>query len=314
MADQFAEYYKDYESGYLLRDAQVGIVRAFKLTGLFPKQEIPTKKVNVINSTPIDKFVDKTGKMKKMAKGTKARKIVGEVETAGGLSLTHSEIEYIIENEVLEEPTFNLQDEILAMSYVVGLDIEEVVYNACKASALIAPDSSKLNKNWDDAATTLDKIIGDVTEFEASAYDKPIDLNWFAYGNRANVELTKKCGVSVENYQIPQNEFVIKNSKNFMNAEHFYGGSNMADGEIFGGDINNPGLKIFYKNYSNPNVKNAPMPQGMEAFIPPVKMLMYDTSDKETEPQTIIKVAAAAGAYPIQKGNKLFRYADILSS
>lgn len=314
MADQYAEYFKDYESGYLLRDAQVGIMKAFKLTGLFPKQAVPTKKVNVINSTPIDKFVDRAGKLKKMAKGTKARKILGEVETTGGLVLTHSEIEYVIENELLEEPTFNLQDEILAMSYVVGCDIEEVVSKGVRDHAQLAPDASKLNKNWDDPTTTLDKIIADVTENEAAAFDKPLDLNWFAYGKRADVELTKKCGVSVENYQIPQNQFVIKNTKNFMNAQHFYGGSTMTDGEIYGGDIDNPGLKVFYKNYSNPNVKDAPMPQGMEAFIPPVKMLMYDTSDKETEPQTIIKVAAAAGAYPIQKGNKLFRFDDILAA
>lgn len=313
MTDQLAEYYKDYEQGYLIRDAQVGTVRAFNLTGLFPKQEVPTKKVNVINSTPIDKFVDKTGKQKKVAKGARARRIIGEVETAGGLKLVHSEIEYVIETEDMEEPTFDLRGEVMAMSYVVGMDIEETVYNGIKNNAKIAINDTYKNGDWDNSATTLEHIISDITEIEGAARATPYRINWLAYGNRANLELVKKCGLSVEDYIIPQNQFTIDSAVNLMNARHFYGGTNMEDGEIFGGDINNPGLKVVYKKYSNPNVKVAPMPEGMQAFAPPIKMLMFDNSDKETEPQTIIKIAAAAGVYPIQKGAGLFYEDNILA-
>lgn len=313
MVEQLTDLYKAYESGYLLRDAQVGVTRAFNLTGLFPKLEVPTKKVNIINSSPIDKFVDNTGKMKKVAKGAKVRRIVGEVETAGGLRLTHSEIEYIIENEDLQEPTFDLRGEILAMSYIPGLDIEEVVANGIRTNAQIAADPDKINGDWDGAETTLDDIISDIIEFQGASRSTPYRLNWFAQGNRANLELIKKGGLSIEDYAIPQNEFNINDATNFLNARHFYGGSFMEDGELFGGDLNNPGLKVVYKKYDNPNVKDAPMPEGMAAFAPPVKMLMYDNSDKETEPQTIIKVACTAGVYATQKGAGLFKYDDILS-
>lgn len=313
MADQLTDVYNSYANGYLLRSAQKTVVRGFELSGLFPMKGVPTKKVNVIDSTPVDQFVDKTGKMKKVAKGARVRQIRGEVSTAGGLKLTSHEIEYVIENEDILEPGFDLVGEINGLAYVLSCEVEETVAAAVRANAQIAADSSKVHGDWDNTATTLEHIISDVTEFEGTARLTPYRLNWFAGGNRANIELVKRAGVSVENYTIPQNEFTIDSSINFMNAQHFYGGKYMNDGELFAGDVNNPGLRIFYKDYQNPNMKAAPMPQGLEKLAPPMRMLMYDNSDKEAEPETIIKLALAVGAYPINKGAGLFKYSDILS-
>jgi hypothetical protein len=182
MVDQNSDIYKSYADGYLLRDAQVKIARGFELTGLFPKQEVTTKTVNVIKSTPLDKFVDKTGKMRKIAKGARARQIRGEVETADGLRLTQLEIEYIIEDEDLHSEVFDLNGEIGAMSYIMGQDIEEIIYNAAYNNAAIT--STSLNGNWDDAGATLETIIEDVVQMQSEARDTPYRLNWFAYGKR----------------------------------------------------------------------------------------------------------------------------------
>lgn len=315
MADQLTDIYKEFESGRLLRFGQKNMVKGFNLTGLFPFEKVPTKKVNVITSTPIDKFVDKTGKQRKMAKGARVRQIKGEVETAGGLSLVHNEIEYVIENEDMNRPEFNVYDELKAMVYILSMDVEELVTKVARENAAISiPSGVTLNDNWDDSGTSLEHIIGDILEMQATSFDTLYTLNWFAQGKRANVEFGKRVLQSVEDYTLPQNQFVIENVANFMNARHFYGGRYMNDGEIIAGDFNNPGLKVFFKDYTNPNVKSAPMPKGLEQLAPPMKMLMYDNSDKESEPQTTIKVACAAGAYPIRKGEGLFRYADITST
>ena len=315
--EQFTDYYRDYEQGYLIRDAQVGTTRAFVLTGLYPKISVPTKKINVINSTPIDKFVDKTGNMKKVAKGAEMRRIVGEVPSAGGMMLAYQAIEYIIENEDMLEPTFNLRDEIMAMSYVHGMDIEQAVYNGIVAAAgsegISLSDSYKKG-DWDNQAITLEDVVSDLIEIGSSAHGTPYRINWLAYGQRADAELKKRANLSLEDYTIPQNQFPIKDSVNFMNARHFYGGFTMGDGEIIGGDLNMPGAKIVYKNYTNPKMSQAPMPEGLGDFAPNIQLLMYDDSDKNPEPKTTIKVASAVGVYPVQKGAGIFYEDDIMTA
>jgi hypothetical protein len=309
MVDQNSDIYKSYADGYLLRDAQVRIARGFELTGLFPKAEVDTKKVNVVKSTPLDKFVDKTGKLRKLAKGARARQIRGEVETTDGLNLTQCEIEYIIEDEDLHSEVFDLQGELGAMYYILAQDIEEVVYNKIVAEAAIS--SSSLTGNWDDAGATLETIIEDIVQMESEARDTPYRLNWFAYGSTAHNLLLKKAGVSIEDYTIPQNEFTIDGSISLQNARHFYGSREMGVGEILGGDIDNPGLRLFYKKYNNPNVKQAPMPVGMEKFLPTINMMMYDNAETQSDPETTIKVTCAVGARAMNDGAGLFRHADI---
>jgi len=314
MADLTAQLINDYKNGRLIRLAQEKMVRGFNLTGLFPMKPVATKKVQVIDSTPIDKFVDQTGKQRKVAKGAKVRQIIGKVETTDGLTLTHNEIEYRIENEDLEDnPTFDIFAEVSAMAYVLAMDIESAVAASFRANAQLAVDSGvTIHANWNESTTALEHITDDVAEFEACSRLTPYQLSLFAQGNRANVEMIKRVGASVENYRLPTTDFDIDSVLQFMNARHFYGGRYMNDGEIFGIDPLNPGLTVFYKDYTNPNVKPAPLPQGMEKLAPPIRMIMFDTAETETEPQTVIKVANAVGAFPRRKGEGLFRYADVL--
>jgi hypothetical protein len=310
MVDQLQALMKDYRNGYITTDAQVQVAQGFVLTGLFPKQEVTGKNVNIIKTTAIDKFEDKTGKMRKMAKGTKARRIVGEVAAADGLTLTHNEIEYIIESDVFNEETYNVNEEIGAMCYILAQDIEGIVYDKIVANASLSPTVA--NHDWDGAGTTLEMILADIIDIEDVALNTPYDINWLAYGRTGRKALLKKAAQSVEDYMIPQNQFPIKDSISLMNSRHFYGGREMGNGEILGGDTNNPGLKVFYKRFRNPNVKQAvPLPQGMADFAPALNVLIYNNQDTETEPQTFIKVACAVGAYPIQDGAGLLRYADI---
>lgn len=312
--DQKTQLYEDYTNGYLLRDAQVGMVRAFNLIPLFPSAGVKGSKLTVIKSTPIDKFKDKDGGYKKVAEGADVRRIVGEVETADGLTLVHNEIEYVISNEDMNRPTFNLPDELKAMTYVLGLDAEEVLAKAIRAAAKIKVDADKLTGKWADSGTTTDILTSDVTEIIAASRGTPIKINWLAYGNRANIELTKKCGIAVGNWKIPQNEYEIDSAISFGNAQHLYGGEFMNDGELFGGDINNPGVKVFYQEFENPEVKQAPLPEGMNPkFAPFMRMMMFDDSKTSTKPKTTIKVANAVGAYIPQEGHRLFSLEDILS-
>lgn len=307
---QLTELLEDYRNGYLVSDAQAQLARGFVLTGLFPKTEVTGKTINVVDSTPLDRFVDKTGEMRKIAKGARARRIIGEVKTAQGLKLTHNEIEYIIETEDLETEGFDINEEIGAMAYILSQDVEAAVYTAAASNAQLT-SSTGVTANWDDAGSTLEDILNDIVQFQSDARLTRYRLNWFAYGTSAHTYFLKKSQASLEDYTIPQNQFTLDDTVSMSNARHFFGGSEMSAGEILGGDLNNPGLRVFYKKFTNPNVKAAPLPAGMEMFAPAIKMLVYDNAETKTEPQTVIKVACAVGAYPRNEGAGLFRYADI---
>jgi hypothetical protein len=309
---ELKKIYADFEKGMYLAEAQVSIVNGYNLAGLFPKIEMDTKKVTIVDSTPIDKFIDQTGKKKKVAKGASARKIRGEVVTPDGFKLEHNEIEYVIENEDMLHPTFNLIQEIQAMGYVLATDIDQVVYNTVKDHGQLITDN-KIVGGWGETATELKTMIRDISRLKKSMRPKPYSVDLFAYGDEADTELKARAAQSVEDYQLPQNGFNVEDTLNLMNARNFWGGLNMDDGEVFGFDSKNPGLDLIFKKYSNPNIKSIPTIQGMEALLPPINMLMFDNSKEETEPQTTIKVATTCGAYPRAKGERMIQYADIIS-
>lgn len=311
MAD-LKKIYADFEKGMYLAEAKVNVVNGYNLAGLFPKIEMDTKKVTIVDSTPIDKFIDQTGKKKRVAKGASARKIRGEVITPDGFKLEHNEIEYVIENEDMEHPTFNLIQEIQAMGYVLAVDVDKVVYDVIKDSATLISDS-KIKGLWGADATELKSMIRDMSRLKKSMRPKPYSVDLFAYGDEADTELKARAAQSVEDYQLPQNGFNVEDTLNLMNARNFWGGLNMEDGEVFGFDSKNPGLDVIFKKYKNPKIKSMPTIQGMESLLPPINMLMYSNEDTETEPQTTIKVATTCGAFPRAKGERMVRFPNIVS-
>jgi hypothetical protein len=314
---QLINYYNDYETGYLYRDVQDSVVRGYELAGMFPRQAVDTKDITVIESNPVNKFTDKYGNQVKVAKGAKVRVIKGEVPESGGFKLVYRGFEYIIENQDMENPTFDLYEDIRAMGYEIGTMIEESVAKAFRTYAAeegMAVADADFHGKWDDEATTMQDLIDDYVEMERVARPTKYRLNWFGLGDKAHGELAKKCGKSIEKYTIPQNQFTIDSAINFQNAQSFYGGKYLTDGEIFGGDLNNPGLKLYFKRFPNTNVKSAPMPKGLEKLAPPVGFLMYDNSKEELEPQTMIKMGACWVVAPRDKGKGLFYKQNALTA
>lgn len=304
--------YADFENGMYLATAKETIVKGYKLAGLFPKKELDTKQVTIIDREPIDKFKDQTGKSKKIAKGASARKIRGKLVTPEGFKLVHNEIEYIIENEDMEHPTFDLVSEIQAMSYVLADDIDKSVYDTVKENAKVVQDN-KIKAKWGEDATDIKAILADLIRFRGSIRPKPFNINAIAMGSEANIELTSKSAQSTTAYTLPQNGFEIEDSLQMANSQNFWGGIKMDDGELFGFDLQNPALDVLHKKYKNPKITSVPTIPGMESIVPQISMLMYDDSEKSTEPQTTIKVATTSGAYPRAKGEKMIRYPDIIS-
>ncbi len=223
----------------------------------------------------------------------------------------HNEIEYIIENEDMEHPTFDLTSEIQAMAFVLGDDIDLAVYDTIKENARVVKDT-KIKAKWGMDATDIKSIVADLMRFRASVRPKPFNINAIAMGSEANIELVSKSAQSTIAYSLPQNGFEI-DSLQMANAQNFWGGIRMEDGELFGFDLQNPALDVLHKKYRNPKVKSVPTISGMESVVPQVSMLMYDDSERSTEPQTTIKVATTSGAYPRAKGERMIRYENIIA-
>lgn len=304
--------YADFENGTYLAELKTSMVEGYKLAGLFPLMKVDNEQVTIVESTPIDKFLTQTGKSKKLAKGASARKIRGEVITPEGFKLVHNEIEYSILNSDMEHPNFNLMDEISAMGYPLSLDVDEAVYNTAKDNATLVNDP-KIAKAWGDAATDFKSVLRDVMRFQNSILPKPYDIDLIAYGKESNIELKARAGQSTSNYKLPQNGFEIKKALDLANAQHFWGGRIMEDGEAFGFDSNMPALDVIMMKYHNPKIKSMPSVPGLESLLPPVSMLMFDNSDEEHRPRTTIKVACTAGAYPRAKGERMIRFPDFVS-
>lgn len=307
------QIYADFEKGMYLAEAKLAVVNGYKLAGLFPKIEMDTKKVTIVDSTPIDKFISQTGKAKKVAKGASARKIRGEVITPDGFKLEHNEIEYVIDNEDMEHPSFNLTQELQAMGYVLASDIDRIVKGCITTHATVVTDN-KIKGGWEGVAITLQDIIKDVTRFKKAIRPKPYNINMLPMGDEADTYAKTYAAVSTENYEIPQNGFGIEDTLPFLNSRIFWGGLNMTDGELIGLDSNNPALDVIFKKYKNPKVKSVPSIPGMEALLPPINMLMFDSSETETEAQTTIKMATTCGAYPRNQGERMIRYPDIVTA
>lgn len=307
------EIYADFENGTYLAELKLSMVEGYRFAGNFPLMKVDNEQVTIVESSSIDKFLTQTGKSKKLAKGASARKIRGEVITPSGFKLVHNEIEYSIPNKDMEHPNFNLMDEINAMGYVFANDLDEIVYNTAKENATLVTDD-KIIGEWSENATEFKSLVRDVIRFQSSIRPKPYNINMIAYGSEADVELKARAGQSVSDYTLPQNGFTVKDTLDLVNAKNFWGGVNFDDGEAIGFDRDMPALDVIMMKFNNPKIKSMPTIEGMENLLPPVQMLMFDNSETETKPRTTIKVACAVGAYPRAKGERMIRFADLVST
>lgn len=289
------------------------MVEGYRFAGNFPLMKVKNKQVTIVESTPIDKFMDQTGKSKKLAKGASARKIRGEVVTPSGFKLVHNQIDYSILNDDMQHPNFNLMDEISAMGFVFANDVDETVYKTAKENATLVSDD-KIIKEWGENATEFKSVLRDVMRFQAAIRPKPYEIDRIAYGSEADVELKSRSSQSVSDYKLPQNGFTIRSALDLANAKHFWGGMNFDSEEGIGFNSNIPALDVIMMKYYNPKIKSMPNIEGMESLLPPVSMLMYDNSETEHEPRTTIKVACTAGAYPREKGARMIRIEDLVSA
>lgn len=307
------EMYADFEKGMYIAEAKMDIVDGYKLAGLFPKTETKTKKATVVDAEEIDKFKDQDGKDKKIAKGASARKIRGKVTTPDGFKLYLREVEYVIDNEDMEDPSFNLTGEIKGMSYLLAGDIDAIVNNCVEENAIEITDED-INGNWDSEDVDEQGVIQDVSLFTAGIRPNPYLINTLALGNKADTWLKIKSAQSVENYELPQNGFKIRDTISLLNNRCLWGGVSVDDGAMYGFDTDNPALEILFKKYKNPNVKSVPPIPGMEALLPPISMLMYDNSQWESDPQTTIKVGVTVGAFARNNGKRMIKYPNVLSA
>lgn len=296
--------YSDYENGFYITLARETITKGYILAGLFPYRTVRASKATIVDTKPIDQFVDQTtGETRKMAKGAKARRVRGVSVTPSGLELTYQQVDYMIKNEDLADPAVNIPHEIQSLSYIFALDINEDIVKSVREHAEKVP-ASKITGDWGNDATEYRSIMRDIRRLKDSKADKQANIDLLALGLEADFELDTKSAAETLPYQIPATEFTLEDTFNVLRTKCFYGGKGMKPGETFGFDSKQPGLDVIFQEFDNPNINmKVDIDPGLQSLAPPMGMLMYDDSDTEPKPTTTIKMFCAYGIWPHQKGD-----------
>lgn len=302
--------YDDYNDGFFIRLAKEAIASNYNIAGLFPFQAVPANKATIVEEAPIDKFVDQiTGKLIPLAKGARARRLRGTTVAPNGLTLHHSEFVYEIDWEDLKDPSINLGTEIQSMSYLAALEINDIALECVRNNAQKVTDS-KIKGGWEKDTTEYKQIARDIRRFKDQSKIYKQDL--LALGDDAKFEVDTKSAIEAMSFEMPKNGYTIEDVIRTMSTNVFAGGQGMNLGEVFSFSSLVPGVNLRFQEFDNPNVLDAGIDPALAKLAPPIKMLLFDNSDKETKPTTTVKVAYACGAFPSHKGKAMFQLADIL--
>ena len=302
--------WNDYYNGMYIINSAETIIEYSNLLGYFPQIRTDTKDVTILEEQPLDKYLKKLPKGKKIAKGASARKFRGEVISPKGFKLESHQIEYTINNDDMLHPSFNLANEVNAMSLILATDIDNSI-RTCAIENAVAVTDPKVKKGWSDG--TYADILSDILRIKKTLRDNAINtLDTFMYGDEAITELASKSQVESMRYEFQKTGFYVDDTMDISNARHSFGGTMFDDGELIAFNSQIPALDVIYKNYTAPGVKTVPTIPGKEKITPVVQMLMTDNTDEEFVGQTTIKMGVTVGAYPRANGNKMVRIPNIL--
>lgn len=302
--------YDDFNNGFFIRLARESIANNYNVAGLFPFQGVSASKATIVENAPVDKFVDQiSGKLRPLAKGASARKLRGTTVAPSGLVLKFSEIEYEIDWEDLKDPSINLGTEIESMGYIAALEINDIALECVRNNAQKVSDS-KIKGGWEKPENEWKQIARDIRRFRDLS--KLYNLDLLMLGDDAKFEVDTKSAIESMSFEMPKNGYTIDDVIRTMSTNVASGGQGMDLGEVFSFSSLVPGVNLRFQEFDNPNMQDAGIAPELAKFAPPIKMLMYDNSDKETKPTTTIKMAWACGAFPVRKGKAMFQLADIL--
>lgn len=308
---KYAKIYSDYERGMFIAQAQEVILHQNPIIGLFPKREVNTKEITVVEEQPIDKYKDKMPKGKRLAKGASARKFRGELVTPKGWTMVKHAIEYAIAKEDLENPMYQLTNEVGAMAWILGVDMTNTVFDTALKYAKVVDDENIQGK-W--ATCEYDDILSDIVYMKKQLRDKNINkIDNFIYGDEGITKLAAKSQVESMRYAFQSEGFYVDDVMRISGANHFWGGQDIADEEVLGFNYDIPPMEIFYKKPSNPKVRSVPQVPGYSEVAPCISMLMYDDSETNDEPVVTIKMSCTMGAFPIDGGKRMIKIPNILS-
>lgn len=313
MAEQskYEKIFSDYYRGMYVLQAQEQILHTNPIIGMFPKQEVDTKDITVLEEQPIDKYEDKLPKGKRLAKGATARKFRGELVQPKGFKMVKHAIEYVIAQEDMENSYYNLSNEVNAMSWILGKDMTATIYETAKKYAKEVDDAN-IGCQW--ATADYDDILNDIVYMKKQLRDQNINkIDNFIYGDEGITKLASKSQVESMRYEFQKEGFYVDDVMRISGANHFWGGQDLEDPEVIGFNYNAPPIRIYYKRPSNPKVRNIPAIRGYEEVSPCINMLMYDDSETNDEPVVTIKMSCTLGAFPIAKGNRMIRIPNILN-
>ena len=309
---KYEKIFSDYHRGMYVVQAQEQILHTNPILGLFPRQEVDTKDITVVEEQPIDKYEDKLPKGKRLAKGASARRFRGELVQPKGFKMVKHAIEYVIAQEDMENSYYNLSDEVGAMSWILGKDMTNTVYETAKKYAMEVDDAN-IKGEWNTAE--YDSILNDIVYMKKQLRDQNINkIDNFIYGDEAITKLASKSQVESTRYEFQKEGFYVDDTMRISGANHFWGGQDLEDGEVIGFNYNAPPMKIYYKRPSNSKVRSIPQIPGYEEVSPCISMLMYDDSETNDDPVVTIKMSCTLGAFPIAKGNRMIRIPNILSN
>lgn len=299
--------YDNYRTGFYIRTIQDAIVNNFTIAGLFPAKGVPATRATMIEERPINDLIKQiTDKKAKLAKDASARHIRGVTLTKNNIQLNHEEFIYEILMEDLEDPMVNLTEEIQKLGYAYSYMINSRIMDTVRKAA-VTVDPSIMEGGW-STATDSEVILRDIRRMQDTFKDEPgIKADTIFANYNADFRLKTRFAGNTLAWEIPSTGFTYRDALNVMDMREVYGGMDIEENEFFVTDSRNPAITVLFKEFSNPAVGSYPSNPYYANVSQPIKMLMYNDADANTNPSVFVKIASCFAAYAKGKGRYIGR-------
>lgn len=188
-----------------------------------------------------------TAKARPITEGAELTQIRGTAKTGKAMVLDFYGLEYKVTPELEEDPAFDLNTEIMDLSYTLGALIEDKNIERLLANAK-APKANSINGTW--ASKELNAIQSDIIDMQ-DAFDETDyteELTGLFYNKKQYNSLRKHLNYSVEKYQLPEDGYInaIKNPIDFVDSLHHSARNRIPEGTSLGFDLLNAPATVYY--------------------------------------------------------------------
>lgn len=208
-----------------------------------------------------------TAKARPVTEGAELTQVRGSAKTGKAMVLDFYGLEYKVTPELEEDPAFDLETEVMDLSYTLGALVEQENIKKLLANAK-APVANDIRGDW--VNKDINEIQSDIIDMQ-EAFDETDytdELTGLFYNKKQYNAIRKHLNYSVEKYQLPEDGYIsaVKNPIEFVDSIHHTTRNRIPEGKSLGFDLMNPPATIYYGIQSDTFTPETY--QGLEDYAP----------------------------------------------